>query len=188
MGRLVWGPLRPHLGDARIVLIAPDGSLSFLPFAALPGCKPGSYLIEDLAIGYVASGRSAIESLADPQGPAGRGLLAVGDVHFQADPGQPGPSARSPVGLSGVAQRSGFWPLPGPAQRPGRPELFHAAFAGQPAELLTKAEPTEAAIKRRLDGGHWRAVHLGTHGFFESPLGSRPSAPRSVARIRSPCP
>ncbi len=185
LGRLVWEPLRPHLGDARIVLIAPDGSLSFLPFAALPGCKPGSYLIEDLAIGYVASGRSAIESLADPQGPAGRGLLAVGDVDFQADPGQPGPSARSPVGLSGVAQRSGFWPLPGtgPEARRAR-ELFHAAFAGQPAELLTKAEPTEAAIKRRLDGGHWRAVHLGTHGFFESP--ARIAALRAEVRREDP--
>src|SRR5262249_19244175 len=50
LGRRVWEPLRPHLGDARTVLIAPDGGLSFIPFAALPGSKPGSYLIEDLAI------------------------------------------------------------------------------------------------------------------------------------------
>ncbi len=185
LGRRVWEPLRPHLGDARTVLIAPDGGLSFFPFAALPGSRPGSYLIEDLAIGYVASGRSAIEALTDPQGSSGRGLLAVGDVDFQADPGQPGPAARPPSGVPVVAQRAGFGPLPGtgPEARRAR-ELFHAAFAGQPAELLTRAEPTEAAIKRRLDGGHWRVVHLGTHGFFESP--ARIAALRAEVRREDP--
>jgi CHAT domain-containing protein/tetratricopeptide (TPR) repeat protein len=185
LGRRVWEPLRPHLGDARTVLIAPDGFLSFFPFAALPGSRPGSYLIEDLALGYVASGRTAVEALADPSGPAGRGLLAVGDVNFQADPGQPGPSARPPSGVPLVAQRAGFRPLPGtgPEARRAR-ELFHAAFADQPAELLTKAEPTEAALKRRLDGGHWRVVHLGTHGFFESP--ARVAALRAAVRREDP--
>ncbi len=170
LGRRVWEPLRPHLVGADTVLIAPDGELTRLPFAALPGSRPGSYLIEDLAIGYVTSGRRAVEALTDPQGPPGRGLLAVGDVDFQADPGQPGPAARPPLGLSVVAQRGGFGPLPGtgPEARCAR-ELFHATFADQPAELLMRAEPTEAAIKQRLDGGHWRIVHLGTHGFFESP-------------------
>ena len=170
LGQRVWEPLRPHLADARTVLIAPDGSLSFFPFAALPGSRPGSFLIEDMAIGYVASGRSAIEALSAPQGPAGRGLLAVGDVDFQADPGQLGPAARPPSGITVAAKRAGFGPLPGtgPEARRAR-ELFHAAFAGQAADLMTRAEPTEAAIKRRLDGGHWRVVHLGTHGFFESP-------------------
>jgi CHAT domain-containing protein len=185
LNRRVWEPLRPHLGDARTVLIAPDGLLSYFPFAALPGSKPGSYLIEDLAIGYVASGRHAVEALADPQGPAGRGLLAVGDVDFQADPGQPGPSARPPSGVPVVAHRAGFRPLPGtgPEARRAR-ELFHAAFAGQPAELLTKAQPTEGAIKQRLDGGHWRVVHLGTHGFFESP--ARVAALRAAVRRADP--
>jgi tetratricopeptide (TPR) repeat protein len=57
--RRVWEPLRPHLAGARTVLIAPDGALVGLPFAALPGSRPGSYLVEDLAIGYVSSGRQA---------------------------------------------------------------------------------------------------------------------------------
>jgi CHAT domain-containing protein/Tfp pilus assembly protein PilF len=180
LGRRVWDPLRPHLGDARAVLIAPDGALSFFPFAALPGSKPRSYLIEDLAVSYIASSRHAGEVLADPKGPAGRGLLAVGDVDFQAEPGQPSPSGRPPTLTPQIAQRGGFEPLPGtgPEARRAR-ELFEAAFAAQPAELLTRAEPTEAAIKRRLDGGHWRVVHLGTHGFFESP--ARISALRAAA-------
>jgi CHAT domain-containing protein len=185
LGRRVWDPLRPLLGDARTILIAPDGWLSYFPFAALPGSRPGSYLFEDLAIGYVGSGRAAVEDLTNPEGPYGRGLLAVGDVDFQADPGQPAPATRPRLGLSVVAQRGGFRPLPGtgPEARRAR-ELFHAAFAGQTAELLTQAEPTEAAIKRRLDGGHWRVVHLGTHGFFESP--ARVAALRAEARREDP--
>jgi CHAT domain-containing protein/Tfp pilus assembly protein PilF len=181
----VWEPLRPHLGDARVVLIAPDGGLSFLPLAALPGSKPGSFLIEDLAIGYTASGRHAVEALTSSGGPAGRGLLAVGDIDFRADPGQPGPSARPATFIPLITQRGGFQPLPGtgPEARLAR-DLFRGAFANQPAELLTRAEPTEAAIKRKLDGGHWRVVHLGTHGFFESP--ARIAALRAAARREGP--
>jgi CHAT domain-containing protein len=84
-----------------------------------------------------------------------------------------------------VAQRGGFRPLPGtgPEARRAR-ELFQTAFAGQPAELLTRAEPTEAAIKGRLDGGHWRVVHLGTHGFFEAP--ARVAALRAQVRREDP--
>ncbi len=151
----------------------------------MPGNNPGAYLLENLAIGYVASGRSALETLADPQGPVGRGLLAVGDVDFRADPGQPGPAARPPPGVPVVAQRAGFRPLPatGPEAQAAR-DLFHAAFADQPAELLTGAEPTEAELKKRLDGGRWRVLHLATHGFFESP--ARIAALRAAARREDP--
>lgn len=166
----VWEPLRSHLADARTVLIAADGWLPFFPFAALPGSKPGSYLVEDVALGYVASGRAAIEALADPQGPPARGLLAIGDVDFQAEPGQSAQPDPGMIASPLVAHRGGFDPLPGtgPEARLAR-NLFLATFAGQPADLLTGAAPTEGEIKRRLDGGRLRLVHLGTHGFFESP-------------------
>jgi len=181
LGQQVWVPLRTHLADAHTVLIAADGLLLFYPFAALPGTKPGSYLIEDVALGYVASGRSAIEALADPQGPPGRGLLAIGDVDFQAEPGQSAPSIRGVLASPLVAHRGGFDPLPGtgPEARLAR-NLFLATFAGQPADLLTGAAPTEGEIKRRLDGGRLRLVHLGTHGFFESP--DRIAALRAAVR------
>jgi CHAT domain-containing protein/Tfp pilus assembly protein PilF len=167
LGRRVWERLRPHLGGARTVLVAPDGQLSAFPFAALPGRAPGSYLIEDLAIGYVASGRQAAAAFADPPGLSGRGLLAAGDVDFQADPSGSAPSGR-PAPL--LAQRSAFAPLPASGHEARAAlDLFHTAFAGQPAELLSGAGATEAEVKRRLDGGHLRVVHLAIHGFFESP-------------------
>jgi CHAT domain-containing protein len=182
LGRRVWEPLKPHLGDARTVLVAPDGGLSAFPFAALPGGKTGTYLIEDLALGYVASGRQAVAVLTSPQGPVGSGLLAAGDIDFQADPGQAGPSDRPTTAPAPVlVQRGGFAPLPatGPEATAAR-DLFHNAFADQPAELLTGAGATEAVLKHRLDGSHLRVVHLATHGFFESP--ARIAALRAAVR------
>jgi CHAT domain-containing protein/tetratricopeptide (TPR) repeat protein len=188
--RRVWEPLQSHLAGVRTVLIAPDGALAWFPFAALLGSRPGSYLVEDLAIGYVSSGRQAAAMLAEPAGPAGRGLLAAGAIDFQADPGPavPVPADRpaiAPAPLRVVAHRGEFRALPetGPEAQAAR-DLFHAAFADQPAEVLTGALPTEAALKRRLDGGRWRVVHLATHGFFESP--ARIAALRAAIRREDP--
>ena len=187
LGRRVWDPLRPHLDGAHAVLVAPDGALNRFPFAALPGSRPGSYLIEDLAIGYVASGRKLVEAQRALEDPPGRGLLAAGDIDFQADLGRAAPAA--PGRLMMLAQagddRGGFRPLPatGPEARRAR-DLFHAAFADQPADLLTGAEPTEAELKRRLDGGRLRVIHLATHGFFEPP--GRIAALRGAVRQDDP--
>jgi CHAT domain-containing protein/tetratricopeptide (TPR) repeat protein len=184
LASLAWRPLRPHLDGVRTVLIAPDGALVRFPFAALPGERPGSYLIEDLAIGYVASGRHAVEALGQSGDRPGQGLLAVGAVNFAADPGKAepsdGPLAPAPI----LANRGGFKPLPatGPEAVRAR-DLFRMAFADQKAELLTGAEPTEGAIKRHLHHGRLRVVHLGTHGFFESP--ARLTALRHADRAES---
>jgi tetratricopeptide (TPR) repeat protein/CHAT domain-containing protein len=171
LGSLVWEPLRRHLGDAQTMLVAPDGALMYFPFAALPGRNPGSYLIEELAVGYVGSGREAASQLIAPGGTPSTGLLAAGAIDFQADPGSaaPAPSGKGSL-LSSATEPSGFQPLPGTkAEGELARDLFRRAFPDQPVALLTGSEPTEAEMKKRLDGGHWRAVHLGTHGFFESP-------------------
>src|SRR5262249_16874942 len=50
LAKLVWQPLKKHLGDAQTVLIVPFGPLCGLPFGALPGSKPGSFLLQEVAI------------------------------------------------------------------------------------------------------------------------------------------
>src|SRR5262249_40274244 len=55
LAALVWRPLAKHIGDAKTVLLAPDAPLVFVPFAALPGSKPGTYLVEEVTFGYVTS-------------------------------------------------------------------------------------------------------------------------------------
>ena len=66
LSRRVWEPLKPHLEGATTVLVAPDGALTYFPLAALPGHRPGTYLVEDLAIGYVSSAHRLVETLAAP--------------------------------------------------------------------------------------------------------------------------
>jgi CHAT domain-containing protein len=186
LGRLVWEPLQPHVADARRVLVAPDGCLMHFPFAALPGRKPGSYLLEDVAISYVGSGRDAVALLMAPVGTTPGGLLAVVAIDFQADPGRVVPlHAGQPSFVVAARERNGFALLPGiKAEGELARDLFRRAFLDQPAVLLTGDEPTEAEIKKRLDGGHWRTVHLGTHGFFESP--ARVAALRATVRHEPP--
>src|SRR5207248_1426318 len=46
----LWVPIVRHLGGAKTVLVSPDRDLARLPFAALPGSKGGTYLIEEVAV------------------------------------------------------------------------------------------------------------------------------------------
>src|SRR5262245_21803932 len=55
----VMRPLRPLLGDTRRLLIAPDGSLNLIPFAALVD-ERNQYLIESYTISYLTSGRDLL--------------------------------------------------------------------------------------------------------------------------------
>jgi CHAT domain-containing protein/tetratricopeptide (TPR) repeat protein len=182
VARLVWEPLRTQLADARTVFVAPDGLLSSFPFAALPGRKLGAYLVEDVAIAYVGSGREAAALLTSPAQTDPGGFLAAGAIDFQADTGRVVPAPLGQRSLFVVPnERGGFAALPGTkAEGELARDVFRRAFPDQPAVLLTGAQPTESVIKKRLDGGHWRAVHLGTHGFFESP--ARVAALRSALR------
>src|SRR5262249_16480167 len=50
---LLWSPLEKHLRGAKVVLVSPDEVLASVPFAALPGKKPNTYLIEDVALAVV---------------------------------------------------------------------------------------------------------------------------------------
>ena len=89
--QLVWKPLEPLLSDAKTVLISPDGALARFPFSALPGKKPNTYLIEELSIAVVPVPQMLPELLAKGRSPRADApsLLAVGDVDFDAAPGQP---------------------------------------------------------------------------------------------------
>jgi CHAT domain-containing protein/tetratricopeptide (TPR) repeat protein len=186
LSRRVWGPLKPHLEGVTTVVVAPDGALLYFPLAALPGRRPGTYLLEDLAIGYVTSAQRLVETLAAPNEAKPKspeadaaGLLAIGGIDYQADPGSAAPteSAPTPSVLLAESQRAGFRALAGTEPEVRRvAQLFDAAFPSQRAVVLTGAAPTEAAVKQQL-GRRMRYLHMATHGFRESP--ARVAAMRS---------
>jgi len=88
---LLWDTLEPTLAGARTVLISPDGIVARLPFAALPGGEPGTYLLEERAIAVIPVPQLLPRLLSGP--PIGSdvqpSLMLVGDVDYDGDPGQP---------------------------------------------------------------------------------------------------
>jgi CHAT domain-containing protein len=172
LAQRLWAPLAPALAGASTVLIAPDGVVCGLPFAALPGKKPGTFLLEDVAIGYVTSGRHLLELAADNDRPAAAGLLALGGLTY----GDSQTADTPPTLPDDLTRGRGWQPLPGTRLEAERVAARFCAARPDKGEarLLTGAEPDADHLRRELQPAEgrprWRYLHLATHGFFDPPL------------------
>ena len=149
--KTVWEPLLPYLGDAKLILICPDGPLCQLPFAALRGKDSKKYLIEEVAIAVIPVPRMLPELLAKDTTKTNSesSLLAIGDVDF--GPGRPwDPLAGTKSEIETIEKLF----------RQGKP---NAAF-----KSLTRGNATQATI--RNVAGNYRFLHFATHGFFDAPI------------------
>lgn len=181
----VWAPLAKAVGDAKVVLISPDGELGRFPFAAMPGAEPGRYLIDDVAVAMVPvpqllpsllTGASATKDLPTE-------LLVLGGVdydHHGDGAAAPGELARSNVvrpwqrRQMELAQRSvagqDHWPfLPGTDSELGfiRDLYFEATKLPRDSNRVVSlrgAAATEEAFRRLAPQAY--LLHLATHGFF----------------------
>ncbi len=148
--RLLWAPLAKHVAGAKVVLIAPDEGLARLPWAALPGSKPGTYLIEDVALAVVPVPRLLPRVLATAGGDAPASLLVAGAVDFGEGRWQElpatGPEAESLAGR------------------------FKAAFRREAKQLMGAAVTKEALLEQLP---RHRFAHLATHGFFKPHVGRK---------------
>ena len=116
--RLVWDKLQPHLQGVKIVLISPDGVTAQFPWLALPGEKPGTYLINDVAIAIVPVPRMLPEMFArsnpaDKSPQAAPSLLLVGDVDFAAIRASHAGAANAGLLAARGGQGLHWQPLPG---------------------------------------------------------------------------
>jgi CHAT domain-containing protein len=172
---LIWEPLRPLLNGVHTVLISPDGDLNFLPWAALPGDQPGSFLVDQYAFGTVSSARQFLAwgHTQEPQARA-QGLFALGGVDFEkADLGEHSRlAATAKARASGEA--FGSPPLDGARLRPLPETALEVRDIAQlyrtdgPADggvaILTGADASKQRVRVAITGR--RYVHLATHGFF----------------------
>jgi CHAT domain-containing protein len=139
--------------------------LTALPFAALPGSQPSSYLLEEVALGYVTSGRQLLE-LAISAGRPADGLLALGGLPYGAAP--------DVATLALLPGKAALEELPGTRlEVDGLARAFRQARPGERVTLLTGAAVDAARLQRELPVGRgrtgYRYLHLATHGFFEPP-------------------
>jgi CHAT domain-containing protein/Tfp pilus assembly protein PilF len=164
---LIMRPVRSSLKsgprEIRRLLIAPDGSLNLIPFAALVD-ERNQYLIKRYAITYLTSGRDLLR-LQKPQ-PSKSAPLVLADPLFGGlESGVTrGAQNSPPSGDQGAAQsdpnRIFFPPLPGTKR-----EALAIKAVLPEASLLMRQEATEAALKRVRAP---RILHIATHGFFLS--------------------
>jgi CHAT domain-containing protein len=137
-----------------------------LPFAALPGSKPNTYLVEEIALGVVPVPRLLAESPAAPVGDK-PSLLLLGDVDYGASPG-----ASKEVVLSRAAARGpggkalGEWSsLKGTSEEIDALQgLFGKRFADGRLQMLRGGAATEEKFREQAPDCRW--LHLATHGFF----------------------
>lgn len=77
--RRVWNPLLPHIGDARMVFIVPDGALHLVSFGALPDGETGYVIERAPLLHYLSAERDLV---MDPSRGKGAGLLALGGPSY----------------------------------------------------------------------------------------------------------
>jgi tetratricopeptide (TPR) repeat protein len=158
----LWLPLEKRLAGARVVLVSPDGPLNGLPLAALPGAKPGTFLVQQYGFAVVPVPQLLPELLAPRWRKGQPTLLLVGGIDF----GRGKPPAKGALPYFGelLETESEVNVLRG---------RFRKAFRTAPAPvMLSEAAATKAAFLREAPKA--RFVHVATHGYFAP--ASEPSA------------
>ena len=162
--RLVMQPIRPLLGATRRVLIAPDGNLNLVPFAALVD-QNNRFLVERYSFSYLTSGRDLLR--LQVKQPRKQSALIVANPDFGETQKDEKATERVLRYKSGSQTTDGkvtvitqayFPSLPGTA---GEAQALKSLLAD--ATVLTQDQATEAVIKKADGPG---VLHVATHGFF----------------------
>ncbi len=160
---LLWDPVERVLGGRDRVWVVPDGTLSAVPFGALPRAG-GRFLVEDFEFSSLDSGMDVVQRRrrSDATGSLVVGGIAYDELQARALDGDDGPASSPTLASRGLRGLDDFAYLPATAVEA---EEVAASLRGRGDVLrLGGVHATEAAIRERAPG---RAlVHLATHGFF----------------------
>ncbi len=188
--KLVMQPLRPLLGTARHVLLAPDGSLNLVPFAALVD-ERNQYLVHRYTFSYLTSGRDLLRLAV--KAPRRQTALIVTNPDFGPGSGEAGTGARmlkyrqltpEEGGKGSVLADAYFPPLSATA---GEARALKRLLPA--AELLSNDQATEARLKQVQAPD---ILHIATHGFFlgdvnnDDQFGAQRSASVTTTNVVNP--
>jgi CHAT domain-containing protein/Tfp pilus assembly protein PilF len=152
-------PIIPLLGDAKHILISPDGELTQIPFEALIDDQ-GKFLVEKYQFSYLATGRDLVK-VANSNNQTSPPLL-IGGVDY-SNLGTI-PKNRTIAGNRGSNKRSAdlasleFDYLEGTL-----PEVTAIKGLLPNSQILSGTQASEEAIKQVMAPS---ILHLATHGFF----------------------
>ena len=168
----IWQPIEKQLKGIDLVLVSVDGALGRLPLAALPGRKPGTFLLEDYRLAMLPVPQllpALVNSLGRRE--LSGGLLLLGDVNYEADadPIPVKPTQKS-WKRSSVSTVRGAAQFPALAATAGEiasiktlfTDLFHPA--PDAVQTLKQAGATEQQFRDQAP--KFYNLHLATHGFF----------------------
>jgi CHAT domain-containing protein len=141
----VMRPIRPLLGQSRLILLSPDSALNLIPFSVLVD-EQHRFLVKRFTFAYLTTGRELLR--LQTKSPHRHGPLIIADPNF-------GPRC------AGTERTSfSFEQLPGAAEEGQQIRRLLPM-----ARFLSGDEATEAALKRVQ--GPW-LLHVATHAFFSA--------------------
>jgi CHAT domain-containing protein/Tfp pilus assembly protein PilF len=166
--RLLWEPLATHLVGVETVLLSPDGTLAELPWGALPGDKPNTFLIEERAIAVIAIPQMLPDLVGRKTvtGPP-QSLLLAGNIDYGGDPGAQSDQTqtRAAVGRTRDGQQLQFPKLDAAQSELMSIEgLYRQRVKVASEAILQGSAATEAEFRREAPQHTW--LHVITHGFF----------------------
>lgn len=158
--KLVWEPLSKYTAESNLIIVAPDGDIGRIPLLALPGKRPGTYLIEEEKIVYVPVPMLLRELLSNPAKSIDGSLrsLLVGDISY-GESKVPNPDLLSYRSRRVLGELQ-FLPLSNSGTEiRGINQLF------QNATLLSGEKASEASFKQGVRDH--QLLHVATHGFYK---------------------
>ncbi|NJN12107.1 MAG: CHAT domain-containing protein, partial [Richelia sp. RM1_1_1] len=171
LDKQVMEPLRPLLGDARHLLLSPDGQLNLIPFEALKD-EQNQYLVEKYAFSYLTTGRDLLrldttaKQLTNP--------VVFADIDYEQQ--------QTVIASSSTIKRRG-------SQNKRSVDFANLKFGSLAAtseegeqikkifpdtNIITGTKATEEAIKQLKTPS---ILHLATHGFFLPDKEIKPVSP-----------
>lgn len=193
--RFLLAPAEEILTGQQKLVICPESSLSFVPFACLVG-PDGKFLVENFDLRYVSSARELVRRPSNPRPDSG--AILVGNPTFSTGVAPAAGSGDrrgllasfSAIGLATVAEN--LVPLEGAEAEVALLGPVLQDRLGTPVVTVKGAEATEAELRSGVRRPH--LLHFATHGLYlpaavESvPPGARetPFVPAEVAGFQNP--